>query len=43
MDRGALSGGWAPGYKDQEYDEIEAGFIDFADAVTACTLRDLGL
>ena len=43
MDRGALSGGWAPGYEDQEYDEIEAGSVDFTDAVTACALRDLGL
>ena len=43
MERGALSGGWAPGYEDQEYDEIEAGSIDFTDAVTACALKDLNL
>ena len=43
MDHGTLSGGWAPGYEDQEYDDIEAGSVDFVDAVTACTLRDLGL
>ena len=34
MDRGALSGGWAPGYEDREYDEIEAGSVNFADAVS---------
>ena len=43
MDHGALSGGWAPGYEDQEYDEIEAGSVDFADAVVACALKELGL
>ena len=43
MDRDALSGGWAPGYEDQEYDEIEARSVDFTDVVTACALKDLSL
>ena len=43
MVRGTLSGGWAPGYEDREYDEIEAGSVDFADVVVACALKDLGL
>ena len=43
MERVPLSGGWAPGYADAEYDEIEAGSAEFADVVAAAAMKDLGL
>ena len=43
MERGPLSGGWAPGYEDQEYVDIETESAAFADSVADAAMKDLGL
>ena len=43
MEHGTLSGGWAPGYEDQEYVDIETESAAFADSVADAAMKDLGL
>jgi hypothetical protein len=43
LDRMVLSGGWAPGISDDQYDEVEEDCATFARDMADATLKDLEL
>jgi hypothetical protein len=43
LDLQELSGGWAPGYSNEELDKIEEDCATFAQAMTDAMMKDLDL